>query len=56
MKSLLIIALIISTSLSKIADDVASIQTLRAAYKPKMPPSIIGSAKLVEGKKNRISS
>ncbi len=51
MKSLLIIALIISTSLSKIADDVASIQTLRAAYKPKMPPSIIGSAKLVEGKK-----
>ena len=51
MKSLFIIALILSSTLAKIADDANSMQAMRAAYMPKMPSSITGSAKLVEGKK-----
>jgi hypothetical protein len=48
------IALILSSSFSKVIEK-ASLQTLRGEYKPKMPSSITDSAKLVEGKKNRIS-
>ena len=50
MKALLIIALVLSSSFSKVLQK-ASLQTLRGEYKPKMPSSIVDSAKLVEGKK-----
>jgi pyrophosphate--fructose-6-phosphate 1-phosphotransferase len=50
MKALLIIALILSSSFSKVIEK-ASLQILRGEYKPKMPSSIADSAKLVEGKK-----
>ena len=50
MKALLIIALVLSSSISKVVEK-ASLQTLRGEYKPKMPSSITDSAKLVEGKK-----
>ena len=50
MKTLLIIALILSSSFEKMAQK-ASLQSLRGDYKPKMPSSIEGAAKLVEGKK-----
>ena len=50
MKALLIIALVLSSSFSKVLQK-ASLQTLRGEYKPKMPSSIADSAKLVEGKK-----
>ena len=49
MKALLIIALILSSSFAKIQK--ATLQSLRGEYKPKMPSSIEGAAKLVEGKK-----
>ena len=49
MKALLIIALILSSSFAKI--EKATLQSLRGEYKPKMPSSIEGAAKLVEGKK-----
>ena len=49
MKALLIIALILSSSFAKI--ERATLQSLRGEYKPKMPSSIEGAAKLVEGKK-----
>ena len=51
MKALLIIALILSSSFAKIAKP--SLQTLRGEYKPKMPSSITGATKLVEGKKTQ---
>ena len=50
MKVILIIALIFSSSFSKVLEK-PSLQTLRGDYKPKMPSSITDSAKLVEGKK-----
>ena len=50
MKVILIIALILSSSFSKVLEK-PSLQTLRGDYKPKMPSSITDSAKLVEGKK-----
>ena len=49
MKALLVIALILSSSFAKI--EKATLQSLRGEYKPKMPSSIEGAAKLVEGKK-----
>ena len=49
MKALLIIALILSSSFAKVQK--ATLQSLRSEYKPKMPSSIEGAAKLVEGKK-----
>ena len=52
MKALLLIALILSTSFAKILDK-PSLQSLRAGYWPKMPSSITGAAKLVEGKKTQ---
>jgi pyrophosphate--fructose-6-phosphate 1-phosphotransferase len=51
MKALLIIALILSSSFAKIAKP--SLQTLRGEYKPKMPSSITGATKLIEGKKTQ---
>ena len=50
MKTLLIIALILSSSFEKMAQK-ASLQSLRRDYKPKMPSSIEGAAKLIESKK-----
>ena len=50
MKAILIIALILSSSFAKLVQK-ASLQSLRGDYKPKMPSSIEGAAKLVEGKK-----
>ena len=50
MRTLLIIALVLSSCFSKLSEK-ASLQTLRGEYKPKMPSSISDSAKLVEGKK-----
>ena len=51
MKVILIIALILSSSFAKIIENKPSLQKLRGEYKPKMPSSITGSCKLVEGKK-----
>ena len=48
MNVLLLIFLILSSSFAKELNK-ASLQTLRSEYKPKMPPSIAYSAKLVEG-------
>ena len=52
MKALLIIALIFSTSFEKILEK-PTLQTLRNGYWPKMPSSITGAAKLVEGAKTQ---
>ena len=51
MKAIFIIALIISSTYTKIADDKQTIQSFRAIYHPKIPYSISDSAKLVEGKR-----
>jgi len=50
MKTLLIISLILSSTFAKLVQDKPSLQNLRREYKPKMPSSIKGSAKLIEGK------
>jgi pyrophosphate--fructose-6-phosphate 1-phosphotransferase len=51
MKAILLIALVLSSSFAKIIEKKPSLQTLRGEYQPKMPSSITGSCKLVEGKK-----
>ena len=51
MKAIFLIALLISSSFAKIDKDKKTIQDFRAIYQPKIPMSISGSAKLVEGKK-----
>ena len=51
MKAIFLIALLISSSFAKIANEEHDIQKFRAAYHPKIPISISGSAKLVEGKR-----
>ena len=51
MKSIFLIALLISSAFAKIDKDKKTIQDFRAIYQPKIPMSISGSAKLVEGKK-----
>ena len=51
MKAIFLIALIISSSFAKIAEQEKTIQSFRAVYQPKIPYSISGSAKLVEGKR-----
>ena len=50
MKAIFLIALILSSVFSKIEDGRHDIQSLRAVYHPKVPYSISGSTKLVEGK------
>ena len=50
MKAIFLIALLISSTFAKIANEEHDIQKFRAAYHPKIPISISGSAKLVEGK------
>ena len=49
MKVVFLISLILSSNFAKVLEKV-SLQTLRSYYKPKMPPSIIDSVKLEEGK------
>ena len=51
MKAIFLIALLISSTIAKIANEEHDIQKFRAAYHPKIPISISGSAKLVEGKR-----
>ena len=51
MKAIFLIALLISSTFAKIDKDKKTIQDFRAIYQPKIPMSISGSAKLVEGKK-----
>ena len=51
MKAIFLIALLISSTFAKIANEEHDIQKFRAAYHPKIPISISGSAKLVEGKR-----
>ena len=51
MKAIFLIALLISSTFAKIANEEHDIQKFRAAYHPKIPYSISGSAKLVEGKR-----
>ena len=51
MKVIFLIALLISSTFAKIDKDKKTIQDFRAIYQPKIPMSISGSAKLVEGKK-----
>ena len=51
MKAIFLIALLISSTFAKIDKDNKTIQDFRAIYQPKIPMSISGSAKLVEGKK-----
>jgi len=51
MKAIFLIALLISSTFAKIANEENDIQKFRAAYHPKIPYSISGSAKLVEGKR-----
>ena len=51
MKAIFLIALLISSTFAKIDKDKKIIQDFRAIYQPKIPMSISGSAKLVEGKK-----
>jgi pyrophosphate--fructose-6-phosphate 1-phosphotransferase len=41
---------ILSSAFAKVAEDAHSIQALRAVYHPKLPMSISGNTKLVEGK------
>ena len=50
MKAILLISLILSSTFAKLVEDKPSLQTLRREYKPKMPSSIKGAAKLIEGK------
>ena len=50
MKVIFFIALILSSALAKLVEDSHSIQALRAVYHPKLPMSISGNTKLVEGK------
>ena len=50
MKAILIISLILSSTFAKLVQNKPSLQNLRREYKPKMPSSIKGSAKLIEGK------
>ena len=51
MKAIFLIALLISSTFAKIANEEHDIQKFRAAYQPKIPYSISSSAKLVEGKR-----
>ena len=51
MKAIFLIALLISSTFAKIDKDKKTIQDFRAIYQPKIPMSISGSAKLVEGQK-----
>jgi pyrophosphate--fructose-6-phosphate 1-phosphotransferase len=51
MKAIFLIALLISSTFAKIANEENDIQKFRAAYHPKIPYSISGSTKLVEGKR-----
>ena len=51
MKAIFLISLLISSTFAKIANEENDIQKFRAAYHPKIPYSISGSAKLVEGKR-----
>ena len=51
MKAIFLIALLISSTFAKIANEEHDIQKFRAAYHPKIPYSISGSTKLVEGKR-----
>ena len=51
MKAIFLIALLISSTFAKIDKDNKTIQDFRAIYHPKIPMSISGSAKLVEGKR-----
>ena len=51
MKAIFLIALLISSTFTKTANEEHDIQKFRAIYHPKIPYSISGSAKLVEGKK-----
>ena len=51
MKAIFLIALLISSTFTKTANEDHDIQKFRAIYHPKIPYSISGSAKLVEGKK-----
>ena len=50
MKAILLISLILSSTFAKFVEEKPSLQTLRREYKPKMPSSIKGAAKLIEGK------
>ena len=50
MKAIFLIALILSSVFAKLEGDKHDIQSLRAVYHPKIPYSISGSTKLVEGK------
>ena len=50
MKAIFLIALILSSAFAKLEGDKHDIQSLRAVYHPKIPYSISGSTKLVEGK------
>ena len=50
MKAIFLIALILSSVFAKIEENKHDIQSLRAVYHPKVPYSISGSTKLVEGK------
>ena len=50
MKAIFLIALILSSVFAKLETDKHDIQSLRAVYHPKIPHSISGSTKLVEGK------
>ena len=50
MKAIFLIALILSSAFAKLEGDIHDIQSLRAVYHPKIPYSISGSTKLVEGK------
>ena len=50
MKAIFLIALILSSVFAKVENDKHDIQSLRAVYHPKVPYSISGSTKLVEGK------
>ena len=51
MKAIFLIALLISSTFTKTANEEHDIQKFRAIYHPKIPYSISGSAKLVEGKR-----
>ena len=50
MKAIFILLLILSSTLAKIAEEKQTIQHFRSIYHPKLPYSISGSTKLVEGK------
>ena len=50
MKAIFLLALILSSVFAKVEQDKQDIQSLRAVYHPKVPYSISGSTKLVEGK------